>query len=96
MDRCDLLSSSRSGRWGESQSASKAGQAAQGRVDPCFPTVSQRVLGTAMRDTFPNHNLGGNLGNFLISFMVPIEVPIHKYFSEPQNYNPVIRVPNLI
>ena len=21
--------------------------------------------------------------------MVPIEVPIHKYFSEPQNYNPV-------
>ena len=20
--------------------------------------------------------------------MVPIEVPIHKYFSEPQNYNP--------
>ena len=33
--------------------------------------------------------LGGNLGNFLISFMVLIEVPIHKYFSEPQNYNPV-------
>ena len=33
--------------------------------------------------------LGGNLGNFLISFMIPIEVPIHKYFSEPQNYNPV-------
>ena len=28
------------------------------------------------------------MGNFLISFMVPIEVPIHKYFSEPQNYNP--------
>ena len=22
--------------------------------------------------------------------MVPIEVPIHKYFSEPQHYNPVI------
>ena len=22
--------------------------------------------------------------------MVPIEVPIHKYFSEPQNYKPVI------
>ena len=22
--------------------------------------------------------------------MVPKEVPIHKYFSEPQNYNPVI------
>ena len=21
--------------------------------------------------------------------MVPIEAPIHKYFSEPQNYNPV-------
>ena len=34
--------------------------------------------------------LGGNLGNFLISFMVLIEVPIHKYFSEPQNYNPDI------
>ena len=34
-------------------------------------------------------SLGGNLGNFFISFMVPTEVPIHKYFSEPQNYNPV-------
>ena len=22
--------------------------------------------------------------------MVPIEVPIHKYFTEPQNYNPVL------
>ena len=22
--------------------------------------------------------------------MVPIEVPIHKYFSEPPNYNPAI------
>ena len=29
------------------------------------------------------------MGNFAISLMVPIEVPIHKYFSEPQNYNPV-------
>ena len=36
-----------------------------------------------------SYPLGGNLGNFLISFMVLIEVPIHKYFSEPQNYNPV-------
>ena len=40
--------------------------------------------------------LGGNLGNFFISLMVPIEVPIHKYFSEPQNYNPgftTMRIP---
>ena len=27
-------------------------------------------------------------GKRLISLMVPVEVPIHKYFSEPQNYNP--------
>ena len=37
----------------------------------------------------PGTLLGGNLGNFLTSLMVPIEVPIHKYLSEPQNYNPV-------
>ena len=30
------------------------------------------------------------MGNFKSSFMVPIEVPIHKYFTEPQNYNPVL------
>ena len=36
--------------------------------------------------------LGGNLGTVLISFMVPTEVPIHKYFSEPQNYNPDIYI----
>ena len=29
-------------------------------------------------------------------FMVPIEVPIHNYFSEPQNYNPVRVVGSLI